>query len=155
MARVSEQIALDADDTRPLTGLWRNPTVREVTRAEGGNAMKLARIVAVAVVSVCLLSSAPALADPPPTHNRNTVIWTFHCSRGADTLSFEAIGISQSAQIALQLLDRNGVVVFTHVEVNGQVAYDVPGQAHRSDLWTCTIEGFTGVIAQVFLTPRG
>jgi hypothetical protein len=115
----------------------------------------LARIVAVAVVSVSLLSSAPALADPPPEHNPNTVVWTFHCSRGGETLSFQAIGISQSAQIALQLLDETGIVTFTHVEVNGQVVYDIRGQADRSDLWTCTIEGFAGVIAQVFLTPRG
>jgi hypothetical protein len=46
-----------------------------------------------------------------------------------------------------------GVVIFT-VEVDGQVVYNVPGQADPSDLLTCTIEGFTGVIAQVFLTPR-
>jgi hypothetical protein len=112
-------------------------------------------LLALSIGAATNLMSGPALADPPPTHNPNTVVETFHCSRGAETLSFQAIGISQSAQIALQLLDGNGVVIFTHVEVNGQVVYDIPGQADRSDLWTCTIEGFTGVIAQVFLTPRG
>jgi len=45
--------------------------------------------------------------------------------------------------------------MYTHVEVNGQVVYDRPGQAGRTDLWTCTIEGFTGVVAQMFVTPRG
>ena len=32
--------------------------------------------------------------------------------------------------------------------------YDRPGQAGRTDLWTCTIEGVTGVVAQMFVTPR-
>jgi hypothetical protein len=117
--------------------------------------VKLARIIAVVVTSVSLSSIAPALADPPPTHNPNTSIWTFHCSRGAEELSFESIGIVQSAQISGQIVDGRGVSIFTHVEVNGQVVYDTPGQANRSDLWTCTIEELTGVVAQVALTPRG
>jgi hypothetical protein len=117
--------------------------------------MKLARIVAAVVISVSLTSIAPALADPPPTHNPNTSIWTFHCSRGVETLSFQSIGIVQSAQISGQIVDGGGTQIFTHVEVNGQVVYDIPGQADRSDLWTCTIEELTGVVAQVVVTPRG
>ena len=117
--------------------------------------MKLARIVAVVVLSVSFSSIAPALADPPPTHNPNTQLDTFHCSRGAETLSFQTISIAHSASISGHVVDGGGVLVFTHVEVNGQVVYDTPGQANRSDLWTCTIEGFSGVVAQVFLTPRG
>ena len=117
--------------------------------------MKLARIVAVVVMSASLSSIAPALADPSPTHNPNTSIWTFHCNRGAEALSFESIGIVQSAHISGQIVDGRGASIFTHVEVNGQVVYDTPGQAHRSDLWTCTIEELTGVVAQVALTPRG
>ena len=54
-----------------------------------------------------------------------------------------------------QIVGGKGVVIFTHVEVDGQVVYDTPGQAHRTDLWTCTIEELTGVVAQVALTPRG
>jgi hypothetical protein len=118
--------------------------------------MKLIRAIAVvAVISVSLLLGVPALADPPPASNPNTVVWTFHCSRGAETSSFQAISIQQNAAIALQLLDGTGVVVFIHVEVNGQVVYDVPGQADRSDLWTCTVDQLgPEVMAQVFVTSR-
>ena len=78
--------------------------------------MKLIRAISVAAaVSLSLLLGAPALADPPPASNPNTVVWTFHCSRGAETSSFQAISIQQNAAIALQLLDGTGVVVFTHV----------------------------------------
>ena len=116
--------------------------------------MKLARIVAVVVMSVSLSSIAPALADPSPTNNPNTSIFTFDCSRGTETLSFAAIAIGQSQSISGHLLDGPGTVVFTHIEVDGQVIFDSPGQAGRSDVWTCTIEELTGVIVQVFLTPR-
>ena len=57
--------------------------------------------------------------------------------------------------ISGHVVDGRGTQIFTHVEVNGQVVYDTPGQSHRSDLWTCTIDELTGVIAQVALTPRG
>jgi hypothetical protein len=117
--------------------------------------LKLARIVAVVAMSVSFSSIAPALADPSPAHNPNTSIWTFHCSRGAETLSFQSIAIAQSASISGHVVDGRGTQIFTHVEVNGQVVYDTPGQSHRSDLWTCTIDELTGVIAQVALTPRG
>ena len=113
------------------------------------------RVILVGLLATALTSASPALADPPATHNKNTVVDTFHCSRGAEARTFQTIAILQSAQIALQLVDGNEVVIFTHVEVDGQVVYDIPGQADRSDLWTCTIEAFTGVVAQVFLTPRG
>jgi hypothetical protein len=118
-------------------------------RGRRGGGMRLIRAISVvAAVSVSLLLGAPALADPPPASNPNTVIWTFHCSRGAETSSFQAISIQQNAAIALQLLDGTGVVVFTHVEVNGQVVYDIPGQADRSDLWTCTVDQLgPGVVA--------
>jgi hypothetical protein len=113
------------------------------------------RVLFVALVATVLTSASPALADPPPENNPNAGVFTFHCTRGAETRSFETISIVQSAAIALQLLDGTGVIMYTHVEVNGQVVYDRPGQAGRTDLWTCTIEGFTGVVAQMFVTPRG
>jgi hypothetical protein len=116
--------------------------------------MKLARIVAVVVMSVSFSSIAPAMADPSPTHNPNTSVFTFDCSRGSETLHFEAIAIAQSQSISGHVVDGKGSVVFTHVEVDGQVVYDTPGQADRSDLWTCTIEELTGVVVQVFVTPR-
>jgi hypothetical protein len=113
------------------------------------------RVLFVALVATVLTSASSALADPPPENNPNAGVFTFHCTRGAETQSFETISIVQSAAIALQLLDGTGVIMYTHVEVNGQVVYDRPGQAGRTDLWTCTIEGFTGVVAQMFVTPRG
>ncbi|HEX5937138.1 MAG TPA: hypothetical protein VFZ75_05540 [Actinomycetota bacterium] len=117
--------------------------------------MKLARIVPVIVLSVSLSSVAPALADPPPTNNKNTSTFAFRCSRGAETMSFQAIAIAQSASISGHVVDGRGTVIFTHIEVNGQVIYDAPGQADRSELWTCTIDELAGVVVQVFLTPRG
>ena len=118
--------------------------------------MKLIRAIAVvAVVSGSLLWGAPALADPPFGQNKNAGVFIFDCTRGPETQTFETISIVQSAAIALQLQDGTGVIMYTHVEVNGQVVYDRPGQAGRTDLWTCTIEGVTGVVAQMFVTPRG
>ena len=106
-----------------------------------------------AMVAVTLLASVPAMADPPPS-NPNTNVFTFDCSRGSATQTFQAIAILQSASIAGQLLDGHGVVVFTHLEFDGQVIFDVPGQAGRSDLWSCTIAEAPGALVVVFLTPR-
>jgi hypothetical protein len=123
--------------------------------------MKAPRLLAVirtgivsAIVAVTLLAGVPAMADPPPSHNPNTSVWTFDCSRGSETRTFQAIAILQSASIAGQRLDGTGVVIFMHVEVNGQVVYDIPGQAGRSDLWSCTIAELPGVVADMLLTPR-
>lgn len=106
-----------------------------------------------AIVAVTLLASVPAMADPPPSHNPNTSVFTFACSRGSATRTFQAIAILQSASIAGQLLNGNGVIVFTHIEVNGQVVFDVPGQAGRPDLWSCTIAE-AGAVVTALLTPR-
>lgn len=106
------------------------------------------------VSSMLMLASSPAMADPPST-NPNSNVFTFSCVRGTESKNFQAIGILQSAQVAGQLLDGTGVVVFKHIEVNGQVIYTVPGQAGRSDLWTCSIAEEPGVIVRVFLRPRG
>jgi hypothetical protein len=116
--------------------------------------LKLARIAAISlIVATTLVAAAPAMADPPPT-NPNGNVLTFDCSRGAETQHFQAIGILQSLQISGQRLDGHGVIVFTHIEVNGQVVFDVPGQAGRSDLWSCTISEAPGVLVDAFLTPR-
>jgi hypothetical protein len=64
-----------------------------------------------AIVAVTLLASVPAMADPPPSFNPNTSVFTFDCSRGSETRTFQAIAILQSASIAGQLLDGNGVIV--------------------------------------------
>jgi hypothetical protein len=113
------------------------------------------RVLLIAVVATALTSASPALADPPPEHNPNAGVFTFHCSRGAETQTFETLSIVQSAAIALQLVDGTGVIMYVHVEVNGQVVFDRPGQAGQTDLWTCTIDGVPGVVAQMFVTPRG
>ena len=88
-----------------------------------------------AIVAVTLLASVPAMADPPPSSNPNTNVFTFDCSRGSATRTFQAIAILQSASIAGQLLDGHGVVVFTHLEFNGQVVFDVPGQARGAPIY--------------------
>ena len=64
------------------------------------------------------------------------------------------MGILQSLQVAGQRLDGNGVIVFTHLEIDGQVIFDVPGQAGRSDLWSCTIAEIPGAVVVVLSTPR-
>ena len=116
--------------------------------------MRLARIGTILViVAVPLLASAPAMADPPPV-NPNTSVFTFDCSRGSETQTFQAVGILQSAQIAGQRLDGHGVIVFTHIEINGQVVFDIPGQAGRSDLWSCAIVEVPGASSDALLTPR-
>jgi hypothetical protein len=116
--------------------------------------MKLVRMaISPAVVAVTLLGSVPAMADPPPS-NPNVGFFTFECSRGSETLTFQAVSIVQNAALALQRSDGNGVVIFMHVEVNGQVVFDIPGQAGRSDLWSCTSPEFAGVVADMLLTPR-
>jgi hypothetical protein len=106
-----------------------------------------------AIVAMTFLATVPAMADPPPS-NPNTSVFTFDCSRGSETRTFQAIGILQSASIAGQLLEGNGVIVFTHIESNGQVVFDVPGQAGRPDLWSCTITEPPGAVVVALLTPR-
>jgi len=116
--------------------------------------MKLVRTgILSAIVAVALLASVPAMADPPPS-NPNANVLTFDCSRGSETRTFQAVGILQSLQVAGQRLDGTGVIVFTHLEIDGQVIFDVPGQAGRSDLWSCTIEEIPGAVVVVLSTPR-
>ena len=113
------------------------------------------RVLLVALLGTALTSASPAVADPPLQDNPNAGVFNFHCTRGAETQTFETVSIVQNAAIALQLLDGSGVIMYTHVEVNGQVVYERPGQAGQTDLWTCSIEGVDGVVAQMFVTPRG
>ena len=116
--------------------------------------MKLLRIgTLLAIVAVSLLAGTPALADPPPS-NPNIDVFTFTCIRGSETQTFQAVGIAQSAQIAGQRLDGKGVIVFVRLEVNGQVLFEVPGQAGRSDVWSCSIAEKPGWVVNAFLTPR-
>ena len=115
--------------------------------------MKLLRTgILSAIVAVTLLASAPAMADPPPS-NPNANVLTFDCSRGSETQIFQAVGILQSLQVSGQRLDGTGVIVFTHIEVDGQVIFDVPGQAGRSDLWSCTVAEIPGAMIVARLTP--
>jgi hypothetical protein len=106
-----------------------------------------------AIVSLSFLVAAPAMADPPST-NPNVNPFTFTCVRGAETLTFQATGIAQSAQIAGQRLDGTGVIVFTRLVVDGQLIFEVPGQADRSDLWSCTVAEDPSLLLDAFLTPR-
>ena len=116
--------------------------------------MRLARIASVAaIIGVSLTVSAPAMADPPVT-NPNANIFTFDCTRGSEHQIFKAVGILQNAAIAGQRLDGHGVIVFTHVEVSGQVIFDKPGQAGRSDLWSCTIAELPGSQVDAVISPR-
>jgi hypothetical protein len=113
------------------------------------------RVLPAAVLVSVLASAAPALADPPLDKNKNAGVLTFDCSRETETQTFETVGIAHNAAIVGQLLDGTGVVRLTHVEINGQVIFDSPGQAGRSDLWTCSIEEIPGAFVRMFVTPRG
>lgn len=113
---------------------------------------RLVRAVGVATLVCAVLAASPATADPA---NKNVQVLTFDCTRGSESTSFQAAGIAQSLQIAGQLLDGSGVVVAVHIELGGQVIFDIPGQSGRSDLWTCTLEEVPGAVFRVFLTPRG
>jgi len=117
--------------------------------------LRFMRFTCLATFVCAALLAGPASADPPST-NKNAQVLSFDCTRGAETISFQAVGILQSNQISGLLLDGTGVVVIVHIEgANGQVFFDVPGQADRPDLWTCTVREFPGGLAKVFLTPRG
>ena len=116
--------------------------------------MRMLRIgTLLAIVLLPLQASAPAMADPPST-NPNVNPATFNCVRGSDTLTFQATGILQSAQIAGQRVDGTGVIVFTRLVIDGQLVFEVPGQAKRSDLWSCTVAENPSVLLDAFLTPR-
>ena len=93
-----------------------------------------------------------AIADPPAT-NKNADPLTFLCTRGTEVIQFQAVGIRQSAQIAGQVLTDNNVIVFVRLIDDGQVIFEVPGQAGRADLWSCAVLG-TGVFVDAFITPR-
>jgi hypothetical protein len=113
----------------------------------------LARIV-LAVVSVSLLSSAPALADPPPS-NKNIEPFTFDCTRGSESRDFVAIGIGQSAQIAGQIQGTNEVVRFVQINDHGVVVFDVPGLSSSDTVWTCTVLEAPDSVFKVLITPGG
>jgi hypothetical protein len=116
--------------------------------------MRLARIgTTVAIMFGTLLAGAAAMADPPST-NPNVVVFSVGCSRGLESESFQAVSILQNQAIALQRLDGHGVFVYTHIELDGQVFFDVPGQAGRSDLWTCTIAQYPGAVFEGRLTSQ-
>jgi hypothetical protein len=116
--------------------------------------MRLLRIgTLLAIVALPLLAGASAMADPPST-NPNVSPLTFTCVRGSETLNFQAMGILQSAQIAGQRVDGHGVIVFTRLVIDGQLIFEVPGQAGRPDLWSCTVAEDPSVLLDAFLTPR-
>lgn len=106
-----------------------------------------------AIIAVILIARVPAMADPPPS-NRNTNVLTFDCRRGSASQTFQAVAIFQSLSVAGQRLNGTGVIVFKLIEVDGQVVFDVPGQAGRSDLWSCTIVEIPGAEVDALLTPR-
>jgi hypothetical protein len=109
--------------------------------------------VLVSVLCAVFISPLQAAADIPIT-NKNAGPATFHCMRGSEHTTFVAVGITQSAAIAGQVLTNQSVVVFTRLLIDGQLIFEVPGQANRSDLWTCTVEEDPSVLVEAFLTPR-
>jgi|SRR5215212_11736885 len=117
--------------------------------------MRLARTGATVVImsATLLLASGTAMADPPST-NPNVIVFSVDCTRGLESESFQGVSIVQNQAIALQRLDGHGVFVYTHIELDGQVFFDVPGQAGRSDLWTCAIAQFPGAVFEGRLTPQ-
>jgi hypothetical protein len=112
-------------------------------------------VLALAAALVGALFQSAALADPPPT-NKNASVLTFSCTRGSETIGFQAVGIAQSNQPSGQLLVGTSVVHFVQIiGSSGQVFFEVPGQLGRPDLWSCTLAEFPGGVGLVFLTPRG
>ena len=120
---------------------------------EGRESMMLrfVRIASLATFVCAALLAGPASADPA---NKNANVLTFNCTRGSETMSFQAVAILQNASIAGHLLDGTRTIVFKHVEVGGQVIFDAPGQAGRSDLWTCSIVELPDAVVTAFITPR-
>ena len=116
--------------------------------------MKVVVRIVLAVVSVSLLSSAPALADPPPS-NKNIQPFTFDCMRGSESRDFVAIGIGQSAQIAGQIQGTHEVVRFVQITEPGGVVFDIPGLSSRDTVWTCSVQEAPDVVFKVLITPGG
>jgi hypothetical protein len=115
--------------------------------------LRFVRFASLATFVCAALLAGPASADPA---NKNAEVLTFDCTRGTETISFQAVGIFQSNQISGQLLDGTQVVVFVYLQADsGQIFYQVPGQLDRPDLWTCTIREFPGGFGKLFLTPLG
>ena len=114
------------------------------------------RLFVLVLASIALMLTIPheAIADPPAT-NKNADPLTFLCTRGTDAIQFQAVGIRQSAQIAGQVLTDHSVIVFVRLIVNGQVIFEVPGQAGRTDLWSCAVLSNPGVFVDAFITPPG
>ena len=94
---------------------------------------------------------------PSQTHQLRTRTQTlrrFSVRGGTEVIQFQAVGIRQSAQIAGQVLTDNSVIVFVRLIVNGQVIFEVPGQAGRADLWSCAVLSNPGVFVDAFITPH-
>ena len=108
------------------------------------------RLFVLVLASIALMLTIPheAIADPPATNkNADPLTW------GTEVIQFQAVGIRQSAQIAGQVLTDNNVIVFVRLIDDGQVIFEVPGQAGRADLWSCAVLD-TGVFVDAFITPR-
>ena len=120
-----------------------------------GRTGKIKSVVVLALTIAALTSSltGPALADPPPG-NKNVNPFTFDCTRGTESRHFVAIGITQSLQIAGQIVGTSEVVVFVQLVYQGVVVFNIPGLAKSDGLWTCSIEEVPGLIAEVMITPR-
>jgi hypothetical protein len=111
------------------------------------------RLLVGVILALAVTSASPALGDPPAT-NKNTSVFTFTCTRGVETTTFQAVAIAQSQSIAGHLLDGTASVHFVQIIDNGQLIFEVPGQLDRPDLWSCTIAEAPGATVLVFLTPR-
>ena len=112
--------------------------------------MKLLRIgTLLAIVALPLLASAPAMADP------NISVWDYTCSRGSETLAFQASAIEQNQTLAGHLLDGTGIAHTVRATVNGQIVFDIPGQSGRPDVWSCAVAQLgPTVVLGVRLSPR-
>jgi hypothetical protein len=115
--------------------------------------MKRTSVLVLLLLVLTVAAANPAAADPPPK-NKNANVLTFHCVRGEEEVSFQAVGILQSAQLAGQLLGKTGVIVFRRIIVDGQTVFEIPGQVGRPDLWSCSIEEVPGTFVDALVTPR-
>jgi len=116
--------------------------------------MKALRVVSVAVSLTVVVGAlaAPALADPP-LGEKNVSPLTFDSTRGSASRHFVAVGITQSAQIAGQIVGTNEVVMFVQIVDDGAVVFNIKGLASSDQLWTCTIDELPGVVAKVTIRP--
>ena len=111
--------------------------------------MKLRTLSGAALVTSLALA-APAAAAP--TNSPQSQVVEFSCEGG---VHFTVVTIAQNQASAVQVLaGASGVFHLTRVVgPDGEVAFEFPGQADKTDVTGCTTPAFPGFTGEGFFAP--